>query len=102
MKKIFLIAAIITNIVACGNGKKEDIVNEVPKDGSIETAVKVEHLNDSTDILITKHTVNKNAVTSTSMLKTDTIPALGFTTVQDENGESKTVKKDYDIYITVK
>jgi hypothetical protein len=102
MKKIFLIIAISSNIVACSGDKKEDIVNEVPKDGSIETAVKVEHLNDSMDILITKHTVNKNAATTKSILKTDTIPTLGFTTVQDEKGQSKTVKKDYDIYITVK
>ncbi len=102
MKRILFVTITAINFLACSNDKKEDLVNEVPKNGSIETTVKVDHLNDSLDILTTQHLVYKNAITSQTILKKDTIPALGFTSVQDENANSKIVKKDYDIYITVK
>jgi hypothetical protein len=102
MKKILVFALVISFFTSCSNDKKEDIVQEVPKNGTIESSVKVEHLNDSMDILVTEHKVWQNANSLKNLIARDTIPSLGMTTVNDENGNKKQVKKDYDIYITVK
>jgi uncharacterized protein YcfL len=102
MKSLLLIAVLFFSLMGCSEKEKEDIVNEVPKDGSIETSVKVDHLNDSMDLLMTTHKIYKNSTDWRIRTTTDTIPALGTTTVKDENNNNTTVKKDYDIFITVK
>jgi hypothetical protein len=103
MKRYLLAILIMVNCMRCSSdAAKEDIVAEVPKTGSIATNVKVEHLSDSLDVLITEHKIWKTATDSLVKTVRDTIPSLGNTTVKDENGNNKTVKKDYDIYITVK
>lgn len=86
----------------CSNKTNEDVVNAVPKDGSIETLVSTIHATDSTDILITKHIVYKNAATSKVIETRDTIPALGTDIVPDDKEVPQKVKKEYNIYITVK
>ncbi len=101
MKKLITIFLLSAILISC-NEEKEDLVNEVPKDGSIETSVSVEHLSDSLDILTTRHIVHKNATTSQTILKTDTIPALEKHLIDDENETKQMVQKDYNIYITVK
>ncbi len=97
-----VISLVILLIFSCNNQPKEDLVNEVPKDGSIETTVKVDHLNDSFDVLTTQHIIHKNVSTIQTVIKTDTIPALGNDMVKDDKDITQTVKKDYNIYITVK
>ena len=92
--------------MSCGDDKNEDITNAVNKNGAVETAVRISHLDSSHDILTTTHTV----WTNNSMVKTveynDTLPALGteLTVAENEEGDKKNVqvKKDYEIYITVK
>lgn len=102
MKQIILYCTFLLFFVACKDKQKEDVVNEVPKNGSIETNVKVEHLNDSLDLLITEHKVWKNPSTMKSVVQKDTIPSLGTTTVKDDKDVPQIIKKEYDIYITVK
>jgi hypothetical protein len=102
MKKLLIGCLALLYITSCKNKPTEDLVNEVPKNGSIESNVKVEHLNDSTDILVTEHKIWQNASSMKAVNSYDTIPSLGKTTVKDENGNDKLVAKDYDIYITVK
>jgi hypothetical protein len=101
MYKILIIIA-ATTILSCKAKKEDDLVQEVPKNGSIETSVSVAHYTDSLDILTTKHIVHTNSTTSKTVLTTDTIPALGTHTIEDEKGKKQEVKNDYSIYITVK
>jgi type III secretory pathway lipoprotein EscJ len=102
MKKYVTIALLTIIFTACKDEPKEDLVNEVPKDGSIETTVKVDHLNDSMDVLTTQHIVHKNSTTIKTIVKTDTLPSLGTDMVKDDKDIPQVVKKDYNIYITVK
>jgi hypothetical protein len=104
MKKysIYCLSLLLLFISSCDKKQNEDIVNEVPKDGSIETNISVEHLNDSTDVLITNYKVYKNSTTNKQIVKRDTIPSLGNTTVKDDKDQSQTIKKDYNIFITIK
>ena len=101
MRNFEILCFLILLLSSCTADKNDDVVNTLPKNGTIETSVKVSHYNDSTDLLITTHTVHKSITDSATLSKTDTIPTLGNTTIKDENGKDKIVKKDYDIYITV-
>jgi hypothetical protein len=100
-----LLAAIICT-TSCGDDEEKDLVNEVNKNGSIETSVSVNHLDSLHDLLVTKHIVWTNGSTSKTIINSDTIPALGSAMVEaeDEKGKAKNamVKKGYEIFITVK
>jgi hypothetical protein len=106
MKKlgVFLILIVpLLGFQACGN---DDKVKEISKEGSIETSIKVDHLNDSLDILISTNKVwIHNALVKTT-IHADTIPTLGISMeeAENDNGEIQNVfvKKDYELYITVK
>jgi hypothetical protein len=83
----------------------EDKVQKISKDGSVETTIKIDHLTDSADVVITTHKVwVKNTLVKTSVHK-DTVPMLGFSSQQAENNEGETntvvLKKEYELYITV-
>ncbi len=101
-----LLLATAVFITSCGNDEEKDLVNEVNKNGSIETSVSVNHLDSIHDLLVTKHTVWTNGNTAKTIVNSDTIPALGMTNteVEDESGNAKTatIKKAYEIFITVK
>ena len=106
MKKLslFLISVVpILIFQACSN---DDKVKEISKNGSIETSIKVDHLNDSLDILISTNKVwIHNALVKTT-IHADTIVALGtiMEEAENDNGDTQNVlvKKDYELYITVK
>lgn len=99
------IATIAILLTACSD-EKDDITNDVNKEGSVETSVSVQHLSDSTDVLITKHTIWSKNNLHREVFYHDTIPALGYTSTNAENEDGDTkhvnVKKDYEVYITVK
>jgi hypothetical protein len=107
MRKITILCVFfaLTNIISgCDERSKE--VKEFPKDGSIETVMNVDHLNDKQDIIITTHTVWLKNTVSKKIIYRDTIQALGITSQEVENsdGDKKSVslRKEYEIYITVK
>ncbi len=103
MKKIIFVSVISLLLFSCSSDEQdEDVVNNVPKDGAVESTIKVEHLNDSLDILVTDYKIWKNGNTIKSGQLNDTIPSLGFKEVYDENNNKKTVKIDYDVFISVK
>ncbi len=86
--------------------KNEDVTNNVNKSGAIESAVKVQHLDSLHDILITTHTIwSKDSIIKNIEYR-DTLPSLGEhnTIAENQDGDTKqvSVKKDYEIYITVK
>jgi len=84
----------------------EDITNTVNKDGAVETSVSVNHLDSLHDILITKHKVWADNKEYRNIEYRDTIPALGIEHTVAENKDGDTIpahiKKDYEIFITIK
>jgi type IV pilus biogenesis protein CpaD/CtpE len=102
LQKSILALATLLSLAACSSKDESDVVNTVPNNGAIETEVSVAHFNDSLDILLTKHKVNISANKQKLIEVRDTIPALGTTVVQDDDGNDKTVKKAYDVFITIK
>jgi hypothetical protein len=100
---IFLLLAVI---FSCNDNEDKDLTNSVNKNGAVETSVSTSHLNDSLDILTTKHEVWKNNVAIKSVEYHDTVPALGKekreVTDKDGNTVKTDVQKDYEIFITVK
>jgi len=104
-KRIFYLIAVgvLPFFSACDN---EDKVEEISKDGAIETTMSVEHIGDKLDLIKTTHKIwVKNMLVKTSV-HTDTIPALGVLKTETETTDGVTreidVKKDYEFYITVK
>ena len=95
-------------LMACNSGddKEKDLTDKVNKDGAVETAVTTSHLNDSLDLLSTHHQVWVGGIMKMDIVHQDTVPALGLLHVTGENDKGETqqaeVKKDYEIYITVK
>ncbi|MFY7964378.1 MAG: hypothetical protein ACOVO1_05745 [Chitinophagaceae bacterium] len=103
--RLLIIFPSIFFLTSC-NDEKDDITDVIDKGGSIESAVTVEHLTDSTDVLITKHIIWSKFNLNKEVYYRDTIPALGYTYAEAENEDGDTknvsVKKDYEVYITVK
>jgi ABC-type polysaccharide transport system permease subunit len=99
-------ATMLLLVSACNNHEKEDVTSDVNKAGSVETAVTVNHLDSAYDVIVTTHKVWRNFNEFKTIEYRDTIPALGETTTEAENADGDTknvkVKKDYEIFITVK
>ena len=105
--KPFITLMLISSIVfvSCDD-EKSDLTNTVNKAGSVETSVTVEHADSTHDVLITRHKVWSNFSEFKTIEYRDTLPALGIhnTVAENEDGDTKnvSVKKDYEIFITVK
>lgn len=102
--KLILVFILIA-FVACKN-ENEDITDKVNKNGAVETAVHIAHIDSTHDEMITTHKIwVKNDIYKTVQYR-DTLPSLGSenTEAENENGDTKyvSVPKDYEIYITVK
>ncbi len=109
MKRLFTITFILIStiaLVSCAEKKQEDLTNEVNKNGSVESSVTVNHLDSMNDVLITKHAVWVKGNKLKDIEHRDTVPSLGQvnTTAENSEGDTKSVsvKKDYEIFITVK
>jgi hypothetical protein len=105
MKKpitFFILSALFVLIAGCNDNE----VKQFSKEGAVETILNVDHLDDTHDIIVTTHKIwVKNELIKTTVHK-DTIPTLGLTyePVEKSDGNMKTVpiKRDYELYITVK
>jgi hypothetical protein len=99
------IVSVLLFLAAC-NSRNEDETNTVDKSGSVETAVSVEHADSTHDVVLTRHKVWVNFKEFTTVEHRDTVPALGMMNTAAENADGDTknvsVKKDYQIFITVK
>lgn len=109
MKPILLVilaAALSMLLFSCESKENDDITRDVNKDGSVETSVHVEHLDSLHDILITHHRVWAKNLEVKTLEYRDTLPALGmgYEDAENKNGDTQPVrlKKDYEIFITVK
>ncbi len=106
MKTLFLAVLAGTTLLLSCNSDNEDITESVNKNGSVETSVNVSHLDSTHDVLTTTHKIWVHYNICKTVLYRDTIPALGIeqTTAENDQGDTRNVKvkKDYEIYITVK
>ena len=76
------------------------------KDGSVETAISVQHADSTHDIILTSHKVWIKKNEYSTIVHRDTIPSLDSlsATAENDNGDTQKVrlKKDYQLFITVK
>lgn len=82
--------------------KNEDVVNDVNKEGAVETEMTIEHVNDQNDIVITKHKIWSKGVMTKEVVYKDTVPSLGEYEEENEEGVMVKGKKEYEIYFTAK
>ena len=101
---VFIVSCLIF-ITSCKD-KNEDVTDTVNRAGAVETAVSVQHADSTHDVLLTTHKVWVNFHEFKTVVYRDTVPALGteHATAENEDGDTKKVdvKKDYEIYITLK
>jgi hypothetical protein len=108
MKPIILVilAAAVLLLFSCEEKQNNDITQTINKEGSIETAVHVEPIDSTHDVLITTHKVWAQNREIKTVIYRDTLPSLGttHTTAENASGDKKTVqvKKEYEIFITIK
>lgn len=105
MRSAIISGLLLMGIISCKNNR-EDVTDTVDHAGSVETSVSVQHADSTHDVLLTTHKVWVNFHEFKTIVYRDTIPALGMqqTTAENEDGDKKNVnvKKDYEIYITLK
>lgn len=93
-------------LFSCSDKQNDDITQSVNKEGAVETAVQVEHLDSLHDVLVTTHKIWAQNQQVKTITYRDTLPALGTEHTRAENAAGETqnvhVKKDYEIFITVK
>jgi hypothetical protein len=101
-----LLIAGMSGLASCSDDKKDDSTDTVNKAGSVETSVTVQHADSTHDVLLTTHKVWVNYNEYKTIVYRDTLPALGIenTTAENSDGDTKnvSVKKDYEIFITVR
>ncbi|NVO10343.1 MAG: hypothetical protein HXX16_10310 [Bacteroidales bacterium] len=105
MKKrsIFSILIMLTFLLSsCESYTTKDI----SKDGSVETFINIEHINNNHDVIKTSHKVWVKNILTKTITYTDTIPSLGNTeqVAENDEGDAKNVniRKEYEVYVTVK
>jgi hypothetical protein len=105
MRIHLLLIAGLFYLASC-NDEKKDETNSVNKAGAVETAISVQHVDSTHDIVVTTHKIWVNFSEYKTVVHQDTVPALGVVNATAENSNGDTakvnVKKDYEIYITVK
>ena len=106
MKKIFVCLFLSLAFAGCDKAEQnEDMVEQPNRDGAIETILSVTHA-DSVDILTTTHKIWVKGALAKTLIKSDTLNSLGMMQeeAEDKDGhaQTKSVRKDYEFFITVK
>ena len=107
LRSTILVFCFTVTLFSCTDKKEnEDITNTINKNGAVESSILVTPLNDSFDVLTTTHKVWVRDTIYKSIEYRDTVPALGteLKTAENSDGDKQTVpvKKEYEIFITVK
>ena len=108
MNRHLPVLATMLFLVSCGGSdKNEDLVQEVNKQGAIESSIKVEHLDSARDMIVTTYKVWHKGDNINSIEHRDTIPSLGTGLVEGKDAISGNDKtgigaKDYEVFITLK
>ena len=102
---IFIIA-IGVNSSSSSDASNDDQGATIDRNGSVETAISVQHADSAHDVILSSHKVWVKDSIYTTIIHRDTVPALDSLTTEAENGSGDTqsvrVKKDYQLFITVK
>lgn len=106
MKNITVISALLMSSFVIASCSDDKPVTELTKDQSIEITFETKTLADTAVLLTTKKNIYLKGAMIKSIITTDTLPFPGMKTesVEDDNGETKTVTmpKEYEFFITVK
>ena len=103
MRKLIFSAFMIMGFTSCSD--KEPAVSALNKEHSIEVTLETRQLNNSSVLLVTRQNVYVKGNMVKSILRTDTIPALGDSLQTVESGDIKTqtaIPKEYEFFVTVK
>ena len=103
---ILLVLAISYILSGSNSQPTDDQGVAVDRDGSVETAISVEHADSTHDVILTTHKVWIRSGIYSTVVHRDTIPTLDSLNTTAENNVGDTlrvrVKKDYQLFITVK
>jgi hypothetical protein len=103
---ILIVAVVCLIVYVSSLPSTDDKTQAIDRNGSVETAVSVEHADSTHDVINTSHKVWLHDSVYATLHYRDTIPALDSVTTEGEdntgNTKSLRVKKDYQIFITVK
>src|ERR1700760_2699101 len=103
---VISLVIIIAIMMTSNKNSDDDQGVAVEHDGSVETAISVEHADSTHDVILTSHKVWVKNSEYATILHRDTIPTLDSlnTTAEDGVGNTQTarLKKDYQLFITVK
>jgi len=104
MKQLIIPILLVICIVSCS--EKEPGISGLNKAHSIEVSLATKKLNDTAEVLITQQNVYVKGRLVKSILRSDTIPALGdsLQNVEEDNGYEHAVMipKEYEFFVTVK
>ena len=103
MRNVFFCALLTLGAIACSD--KEPAVSSLNKEHSIEVTLETKKLNSSSMLLVTRENVYVKGNLVKTILKTDTIPALGDSIQSVSLGDSETrtaIPKEYEFFVTVK
>ena len=104
--KKFLVGLILIIVSCSGDKGNDDVTTSVNKNGAVETSILVAPVDDTTNILTTTHKVWVRDTIYKTIEYRDTLPSLGtaLTTAENSDGNRQTVpvRKEYEIYITIK
>lgn len=101
-KNIYSIMAVALLLLASCSDEKEDVVEQINKEGAVETKMSVEHIDNQYDVIVTSHKTWVKGNLVKDITHRDTIPALGDFIETNDKGEKVQGKKDYEIYFTAK
>ena len=106
MRKIVTLTVILIALFASCSDKKEDVVKQPSKDGSVEVIMTTIHAK-GFDILNSNYKIWVKGTLTKTICVVDTLPSLGVTSQEvseDEDGNAKyaNIPRDYEFYITVK
>lgn len=102
MKNLFSLLCIIYLVSSCS---KEPSVAKLKKDKTIEVTFETQRLGDTSVVLLTHQNVYIKGNLIKSVLKRDTLPALGdsIQTVEEDGNEKQVrLPKEYEFFVTVK
>ena len=104
---VALLVVAIGFIISLSSGDNhEDQTQAVDRNGSVETSLSVEHADSAHDVILTTHKVWVHNSQYATLIHRDTVPALDSMNTDAENGDGDTrsirVKRDYQLFITVK
>lgn len=103
MKKLLLFVPLLVLFAACEDENKSAQKPKIVHENSVEYYAETSRLADGRVVVKTQQDIYVNSALLKSNIKYDTLPFIGTETVKLESAEKDTtIKKEYDIYFTLK